>query len=68
MQSKYETSQKKYVCHRESGVVGDAKCDYPAGKSGYCNHLMALLFKLADYSLSQLKSVPEEVAITSKNR
>ena len=35
--------------------------------SGYCNHAMALLFKLADYSLNELKSVPEEVACTSKN-
>ena len=58
----------RVTLNRESGVVGDAKCDCPAGKSGYCNHLMALLFELADYSLSELKSVPEEVACTSKNR
>ena len=62
---------KRNMCvalKKDSGVVSDAKCDCPAGKSGYCNHVMALLFKLADYSLNELKSVPEEVACTSKNR
>ena len=29
---------------------------------------MALLFELADYSLHQLKTVPEELACTSKER
>lgn len=62
---------KRNMCvtlSKESGVVTDAKCNCPAGKSGYCNHLMALLFELADYSLNELKLVPEEVACTSKNR
>ena len=39
--------------------VLDDSCSCPAGKSGYCNHVMALLLELADYSLSQFKSVPE---------
>ena len=46
----------------------EAKCDCPAGNLGYCNHIMALLFELADYSLSELKTVPVEIACTSKSR
>ena len=41
--------------------VLDGSCSCPAGKSGYCNHVMALLLELADYSLSQFKSVPEKL-------
>ena len=48
-----------------SSKVLDGSCSCPAGKSGYCNHVMALLLELADYSLSQFKSVPEEFACTS---
>ena len=43
------------------GEVKSANCSSPAGKSGYCNHVMALLFELADYSLNQLKHIPEEI-------
>ena len=43
-------------------------CNCPAARSGYCNHVMALLFEIADYSLHQLKTVPDEVACTSKKR
>lgn len=46
----------------------NAKCDCPAGKSGYCNHVMALLFELADYSLNGLSTVPDEISCTSKSR
>ena len=28
-----------------------AKCRCPAGESGYCNHIMTLLFRIAGYSL-----------------
>ena len=45
-----------------------AKCNCPAGESGYSNHIMALLFEIADYSLHQLISVPEEKACTSMVR
>ena len=48
--------------------VLDGSCSCPTGKSGYCNHVMALLLELADYSLSQLKTVPEEIACTSRLR
>ena len=46
----------------------DGSCSCPAGKSGYCIHVMALLLELADYSLSQFKFVPEEIACTSRLR
>ena len=52
----------------KSGSVIKGFCDCPAGKSGYCNHIMALLFELAEYSLHQLKTVPTELSCTSKPR
>ena len=51
-----------------TGFVTAAKCYCLAGNSGYCNHIMALLFELADYSLNQLDCVPEEISCKSKNR
>ena len=42
-----------------------AKCSCPAGESGYCNHIMASLFEIPDYSLHQLISIHEEKACTS---
>ena len=39
-----------------------------AGKSGYCNHVMAILLEIAEYGLYELKKVPEEKACTSKAR
>ena len=46
--------------------VIDRRSSCPSGKSGYCNHVMALLLEIADYSLSQFKSVPEEIACTNR--
>ena len=42
--------------------VLDGSCSCPAGKSGYCNHVMALLLELANYSLSRFSQwgVPGE--------
>lgn len=54
--------------HRRTGKVVKGDCSCPAGKSSYCNHIMALLLELADYSSNQLKTVPEEVACTSRGR
>ena len=48
--------------------VENAYCSCPAGKSGYCNHVMALLLEIAEYSLKGHKRVPEEVACTSQMR
>ena len=53
---------------RTTGNVHHAECSCPAGQSGYCNHVMALLLEVADYSLNQLQNVPEEVACTSRSR
>ena len=45
-----------------------AKCSCPDGESGYCNHVMTLLFEIVDYSLHQLISLPEKKACTSMAR
>ena len=37
--------------------VLDGSCCCPAGKSGYCNRVMALLLELAEYSLSQFPDI-----------
>ena len=44
------------------------KCSCLADESGYCNHITALLFEIADYSLYQLISITEEKACTSMAR
>ena len=53
---------------QNTGFVTAAKYSCPAGNSGYCNHIMVLLFELANYSLNQVDCVPEEILCTSKNR
>ena len=40
----------------------------PCWRVSYCNHIKALLFETADYSLHQLIPVPEEKACTSMGR
>ena len=52
------------LCKR-TGEVYKATCSCPAGESGYCNHVMALLYEIAEYSLNQLTEVPWEKACTS---
>ena len=54
--------------YRAISMVSSADCSCPAGKSGYCNHVMALLLELADYSLRGLKKIPEEKACTNVAR
>ena len=49
-----------------SSKVLDGCCSCPGRKSGYYNHVMALLLELADYSLSQFKSVAEVIFCTSR--
>ena len=34
----------------------------PAGKSGYCNHVIALPYEVAEYSLNQLTEASQEKA------
>ena len=38
-----------------------ANCSCPGSKCVYCNHVMALLFEVADYSLHNLPVIPTEV-------
>ena len=54
--------------NRKNSQVDKASCSCPAGLSGYCNHIMALLLELADYSLNSFKVVPSEIACTSTLR
>ena len=49
----------------KQGEVYKATCSCPAGKSGYCNHVTALLYEIAEYSLNQLTEIPREKACTS---
>ena len=42
--------------------VRKAYCSCPVGTNGYCNHVMALLFELAEYSLNLLENIPEEIS------
>ena len=53
---------------RRTSLVEKASCKCPAGKSGYRNHVMALLHELAEYSLNSLEKVPPEKACTSQLR
>ena len=48
--------------------VEKTKCSCPAGASSCCDHIMALLFEIADYSLKGLTEVPQEVSCTSQAR
>ena len=63
----FSIMDKEYFCFKAvaldkcSGTVVHADCSCPAGKCGYCYHVMGLLFDIADYPLhnslqkSQLK-------------
>ena len=66
--SKKEIHQFKLNLDLTTGDVKDAACTYKAGKGQYCNHIMALLIELADYSLHQLQEIPHELSCTSRSR
>ena len=51
-----------------TGEMCKATCSCLAGKSGYCNHVMALLYEIAEYSLNQPTEVPQKKACTSALR
>ena len=65
---KKEKRDVSVTLHLTTGKVATGKCSCTAVESGYCNHVMALLLEVADYSLNQLSSVPEEIACTSRLR
>ena len=54
--------------NRATSMVSSANCRFSTGKSGYCNHVIALLLQFADYSLRGFKNVAEEKACTSVAR
>ena len=62
---KKELSNVRIQSCKRTGEVYKAKCSCPAGISGYCNHVMALLYETAEYSLNQLTEVPQEKTCTS---
>ena len=57
---KREIRSMEAVINKTNRDIIFAKYSCPAGESGYCNHIMALLFEIVDYSLHQLISIPEE--------
>ena len=68
------TSMKKekhfveaYLCRKYSKFKS-SHCSCPAGNSGYYNHIMVMLYGIANYFLLSLTSVPLELACTSKIR
>lgn len=64
-----DTRSVEVILCRQTSQVLAGKCSCPAGNSAYCNHIMALLIELAEYSLKELTEVPsEEVACTSRPR
>ena len=54
--------------NRATSIVSSADCSCPPDKYGYCNHAMALLLELADYSKRGSKQVPEEKVCASVAR
>ena len=56
-----------HLCRKPSKVIS-SHCSCHAGKSGYYNHIITMLCEIADYSLHLLKSIPLELACTSKIR
>ena len=54
--------------NRRNEKVKSGSCTCPTGGSAYCNHVMGLLFEIADYSLHQLSKVPKEISCTSRLR
>ena len=65
---KREIRSTEVGINKVNGDIIFAKCSCLAGESSYCNHIMALLFEIAEYSLHQLISIPEEKACTCMAR
>ena len=63
--SKREIHQIKLNLDLTTGDVKGAACTCKAGKSLYCNHVVALFIKLADYSLHQVQEIPHEPSYTT---
>ena len=50
-----------------SGDVVESTCSCAAGKTGYCNHSLALMLKLCKFSLFESKSTQGLVNLTDQN-
>ena len=65
---KKEKRRVRVKLNRRNGKVESGSCTCPAGNSAYYNHVMGLLFEIADYSLHQLSKVPAEISCRSRLR
>ena len=63
----YKMFEFNYV-RRQLWCSYKATCSWLTGKSGYCNHVMSLLYEIAEYSLNQITEVPQEKACASALR
>ena len=74
VKEKCKASMKRDIRSMEVGItkincdIIFAKCSCPAGDSGCFNHILALLFDIADNNLHQLISIPEEKTCISMAR
>ena len=61
---------RKVIVHNSiiTSKVLYTSCTCPAGNSGYCNLIMALLLTLVGYSTQLLELLPEDTACTSGER
>ena len=56
--SKREIHNQEVKLDLHNGNVLQSSCSCKAGKSGYCNHAMALLLEIAEYR--NTKSIPAD--------
>ncbi len=54
-----------FICMSDPCDVFKAYCTCKAGKSGFCNHLIALLHQIRDYSQSKANNIPDDKSKTS---
>ena len=49
----------------DKAAVSRAHCPCKGGSGGHCNHVLALLYQLNDYSCLDIKDIPSDVTCTS---
>ena len=50
----------------DKAAVSRAHCSCKGGSGGHCNHVLALLYQLNDYSCLDIKDIPSDVTCTSR--
>lgn len=45
----------------DKAAVSRAHCSCKGGSGGHCNHVLALLYQLNDYSCLDIKDIPSDV-------